>query len=362
MDTLSPGADTTDVIGSHAYGYREHVFARRARRALPYAIAGAVAAMVAAGATRAWIVSHDTYPDGSHPPFRFAIVALALVIGLAIGELMGIALGRFGARAAATHGLADRRQSASPADRRAHAAPDAVRHRDDLTHIGLGDRPAAEMQALRTPSAHALGDNRTTLEPLTRLVERIGVARRGVLCVVSVDDADTAALVAAGVGTSAWLRGTRVVLADLAARSPQLHATYGLHRSPGLREVLAGDLLDLALLPRDDGPHVLTGGSGDAPIEPAAIEPLIAQLRTRYAVVTVCIRLDDRAATIAELADSCIVAVRVGTSGERLRAAVASLETAGVPVDGVVLVGPERRTGQRRQVAGAGLDGPHGST
>ena len=360
---MSSGADTTEMIGSDAHGYHEHVLVRRARRAVPYAIAGAIAAVVAAGATRAWIVSHDTYADGSHPPFRLAIVAVALVIGLAFGELMGIALGRAGARATATRALSERRQAHPPADRRAHGgAPDAVRHRDDLSHVGLGDRPAAEMHAMRPPSAHALGDNRTTLEPLTRLVERVGVARRGVLCVVSVDDADTAALVAAGVGTSAWLRGIRVVLADLAARSPQLHATYGLHRSPGVREVLAGELLDLALLPRDDGPHVLTGGSGDAPIEPAAIEPLIGQLRARYAVVGVCIRLDDRAAATAGLADACLVAVRVGTSGERLRAAVASLETAGVPVDGIVLVGPERRTNQRRQGAGAGLDEAHGST
>ncbi|MEZ5224272.1 MAG: hypothetical protein R2743_22490 [Ilumatobacteraceae bacterium] len=357
MDTMSPGADTTDVIGSDAHGYHQHVFVRRARRALPYAIAGAVAAVVAAAATRSWIVWRDTGADGSHPPFRLAIVATAFVIGLVFGELMGIALGRVGARDTATRALADRRNPQHGDRRDTHATHHVVKHGVDLSHAGLADRPVAEVHAAHVPALHPLGDTRSSVESLTRVLDRAGVARRGVLCVVSVDDSDTGALAAAGAATSAWLRGVSVAVVDLAGRSPHVHSVYGVNRAPGVSDVFAGELLDLALLPIDGGPVVLTAGGGEPVADASAVDALVAQLRTRHALTVMCARLDDRVGGCAALADACVVAVRVGTSAERLRAAVGALETAGVPVDGIVLVSPERRTSQRRPSPDEGSQG-----
>jgi len=85
--------------------------------------------------------------------------------------------------------------------------------------------------------------------------------RHQVIQVTSLALGDGATTIAANLGVSLAEQGGTVVVVDVDLRAPRLHTVFGVDGSLGLVEVLAGDSLDLALLPLDDRISVLTAGT-----------------------------------------------------------------------------------------------------
>ena len=173
---------------------------------------------------------------------------------------------------------------------------------------------------------------------------------------------DGATTIAANLGVALAEQGGSVVVVDADLRAPRLHTVFGVDGSLGLVEVLAGDSLDLALLPLDDRISVLTAGT--VPPDPTDLvastgfEQLITELRRRFdhvVIDTPPLDTSDDAALMAPLGDLMLVVVGAGrTSGRQLRRSVERFDAFNVAIDGYVL----NRALLRRTIGRRRLDRP----
>jgi capsular exopolysaccharide synthesis family protein len=143
--------------------------------------------------------------------------------------------------------------------------------------------------------------------------------------------------------------GKPTLLVDGDLRSPDVHRIFGIDRSPGVVEVLHGEVpLDDAIDTSFSGQlHVLTAGSAD--ISPHRIigngkfEMLVDNLRERYqhiVIDTPPILAASEALIMAHTADAAILCVRRDFSRvDQVREAYSRLEDAGVKAAGAVLNG-----------------------
>jgi capsular exopolysaccharide synthesis family protein len=140
-------------------------------------------------------------------------------------------------------------------------------------------------------------------------------------------------------------RKTLVIDTDM--RRPSLHEMLELRRTPGLAEILAGDVdVDEAIQSTrvanlDALPCGTIPASSAELIESASLQQLLSQLRERYDYVL----LDSPpagglvdASLLSSLADGALLIVEPGRFDHRvMRRAVQQLETAGARIYGVVL-------------------------
>ena len=244
---------------------------------------------------------------------------------------------------------------------------DVIRTGVDLARAHPGARPFAlvpdDPSAVNGSAAlHRSHDPASVAYRVLRNQVLATPGRHQVIQVTSLALGDGATTIAANLGVSLAEQGGTVVVVDVDLRAPRLHTVFGVDGSLGLVEVLAGDSLDLALLPLDDRISVLTAGT--VPPDPTdlvsgtGLEQLIEELRRRFdhvVIDTPPLDAFDDAALVAPLGDLMLLVVGAGrTSARQLRRAVERFEVLNVAIDGYVL----NRALLRRMIGRRRLDRP----
>lgn len=143
--------------------------------------------------------------------------------------------------------------------------------------------------------------------------------------------------------------GRRTVLVDADLRRPQAHESFGVQQSPGLTNVLIGDVpLEAAIQKVEDIPHLRLLASGPIPPNPAelitgdAMRRLLAELRSTDAEAVLfdtppVLPVAD-ALALAPRVDATLVVIQAGrTRAKLLREALDRLEQVNAHVSGAVL-------------------------
>jgi non-specific protein-tyrosine kinase len=170
--------------------------------------------------------------------------------------------------------------------------------------------------------------------------------------------------VAANLAISWALAGSRVCLVDAGLRHPMAPDVFGAGSTPGLTDVLVGDVdLDTALTPWNDGLLTLlpTGSAPGDPVEvlgSRAMTHLVAELRARFDVVIYAaepmLTVAD-AIVLARALDGLVMVVRAGvTTTDQLRSCLELVSEARLRLLGTVWTGERPR---RRRAASAPLPG-----
>ena len=170
------------------------------------------------------------------------------------------------------------------------------------------------------------------------------------IAVTSATPRDGKSTVAANLAMTLAEQGGRTLLVDADLRRPQLHTTFGIDQSPGLSDVVLGNLtLERAVRPAGDNPalDVLACGVGvEGPAEligSPEFEQVLEEMRRRYSYViidTPPVAAVTDAALVGAAVDGTLVVVRANkTDTETLRAAVSQLRRLRVPLLGMVLNG-----------------------
>ena len=209
---------------------------------------------------------------------------------------------------------------------------------------------AEAYRGLRTNLAYSIRSERDT----TRII-----------VVTSAEPQDGKTTTAVNLAATFAEQGHRVLLIEADHRRPMLHRVFGVVRSPGLSEVLAGaTTLDTAVRGVPLAPHtmgtlsVLTcGASVPNPSEligSPAMRELITLASAQYDYVlldTPPLSVVTDAAVAGRLADSVLMVARLGeTHRQSLQRALEELRELGLPVRGLVLTDlrtDEDRYGQR---------------
>lgn len=307
-----------------------------------------------AAATRvgsASLVDAPFVPEKPIAPNAPAIVALALLLGLAAGAGTAFVRSRLGGAGDAVEVEV------------ATGLPVIGSVPHSSTEASLARAIRRRLTGERAAALHAVKPGDGAVEDLRTLRTNLAAALRGAKSNVVVIGGPSP-----GVGKSfvclnlALLLATsrrRILLVDADLRRGRLHREFGLDRTPGLAEVLAGDAaLESVVRPTGtDGLHLLA--AGDLPEDPTALlekpqfADLLADAGKRYDVVLV-----DTAAILA-VTDPALVARHAGLSLLVLRAgehpveeialAVKRLRQGGARVDGAVLndVRPSRHARYR---------------
>jgi len=197
---------------------------------------------------------------------------------------------------------------------------------------------------------------------------------RGAVCYVVTSPVgdEGKSTIAANLALAAAQAGQRVVLLDGDLRKPAVHRLFGLAPRVGATTVLVGRTSIAAALqqPSDAPLSVLT--SGQLPPNPAelvgslAMEALVRELRQDADLILIdCPPILPVAdpMLVARLADGVLVVARAGaTTTERLQAARAAVQRAGVPLLGAILNAVNPRDGDPAANAwyGQGIERPRG--
>jgi tyrosine-protein kinase Etk/Wzc len=270
-------------------------------------------------------------------PRRAAILALSLLLGLAAGVAAA-----FGRRAL-DHGIEDPEQIERMTGIPVHASiPLSPRqleiergdHGTVLAAETPGDIAIESVRSLRTSLQFALLDAPTRVVAITGPAP--GVGKSFVTC-------NLAHVVAEG--------GKRVVVVDADLRRGHLHDTLGGDRSPGLSEVLAGDVAWQAVVRKTSSAGVDFLSTGMRPPNPSVLLEgerfgrLVAELSGAYDLVIVdtppILAVTD-AALAASRASVALCVLRAGRHPMReISAALRRFSHGGVRIDGFVLNGVE---------------------
>ena len=244
---------------------------------------------------------------------------------------------------------------------------DVIRTGDDLARAHTGARPYALVPD--DPSAaNGTAALRRSQDPASvayRVLRNQVLATSGphqVVQITSITEGDGATTIAANLGVALAEHGGSVVVVDLDLRTPRIHTVFGVDGTLGLVDVLAGDLLDLALLPLDERLQVLAAGT--VPPDPTSLvagpglERLVDELRRRFdhvVIDTPPLESADDAALVAPLGDLVLLVVGAGTTSARqLHRATSRFDELNVAVDGYVL----NRALLRRSIGRRRLDRP----
>ena len=206
-----------------------------------------------------------------------------------------------------------------------------------------GRRRKGALAALRPEGAEAYRTLRTNLR-----FSRVAPDAR-TLVVTSAESGEGRSTVVANLAATVARQGVRVLLVDCDLSRASLHPLFGVDRSPGITDLLMGDVtLEAAVRPTGtEGIFLLPAGtpvgrSASEVLEGGAMQGMIAELSTRFHLLVLDTPplLTDTAgtATLAAAADGVIMVVRSGrTHRERARMALRQLAAVRARVVGVVL-------------------------
>jgi len=306
-------------------------------------------------AVRASLISPATRPlAATRPP-----VACAVGAGLLAGLLVGVALALLAER------LDSRVNTATELETALGVPVLAAIPRFDARRAPLpllGRRWSAPVEAFRKLRAN-----------VSFLSAGWTIARGAVCYVITSPVADEGkSTIAANLALAAAQAGQRVVLLDGDLRKPAVHRLFGLPPRVGATTVLVGRTTVAAALqqPSDAPLSVLT--SGQLPPNPAelvgslAMEALVRELRQEADLILIdCPPILPVAdpMLVARLADGVLVVARAGaTTTERLAAARAAVQRAGVPLLGAILnaVNPRDSDPAANAWYGQGIERPRG--
>jgi tyrosine-protein kinase Etk/Wzc len=280
----------------------------------------------------------DRAVSSSRPvsPRRLAVLALALVLGLAGGIAAAFA------RRALDHGVEDPEQIERITGIPVHASIPQTGRQEELEGSEQGllaarapqDVAVESIRSLRTSLQFALLDAPTRVVAITGPAP--GVGKSFVTC-------NLAHVVAEG--------GKRVVVVDADLRRGHLHDSLGGERANGLSEVLAGELPWQGAVRKSSSTNVDFLSTGRRPPNPSVLLEgerfgrLVAELSGAYDLVLVdtppILAVTD-AALAASRASVALCVLRAGRHPMReISAALRRFAHGGVRIDGFVLNGVE---------------------
>ncbi|HEX8273580.1 MAG TPA: polysaccharide biosynthesis tyrosine autokinase [Longimicrobiaceae bacterium] len=212
--------------------------------------------------------------------------------------------------------------------------------------------------ALAAPGGRA-GEAYRTLRTNLRFSRMAADAR--VLAVTSAGPGEGRTTVAANLAATVARQGARVLLVDCDLARARLHAVFATDRTPGLTDLLLGDVgCDAAIRPTQAPSLDLlpagspVGLSASEVLESGALQGTLAELAGRYDLVVLDIPpvLADTAgsASVAAAADAVLLVVRAGRTGrEPARLAVRQLAAVRARIAGAVL--NDARSGARPEAS-----------
>lgn len=264
---------------------------------------------------------------------------LYLVVGAVLGLILGVG-------AAVLRELLDRRIRDDDAAEAIAGAPVLGQIPRDSR---AGKRPLVVVADADSPEAEAYRRLRTNLRVVT--IDR----DRGSLLVTSAVAGEGKTLLTANLGLAFAQAGHRVVLVDADLRRPRLGRLLGLEPTPGLSDVLLGDVPDEELHHEHQLPlEVLTSGSPPPNpselLESAGFEALLDRLTSRAEIVILdspaLLPASDAAVMARSAAAVLMVALVSSTRAEQFDEAAESLRAVGKHPVGAVLNGLPARTGR----------------
>jgi len=148
-------------------------------------------------------------------------------------------------------------------------------------------------------------------------------------------------------------QGVRVILVDCDLRKARLHNVFGMSRSPGLTDVIAGNATTAEIVRPAGVPGLSIVTSGTMPPNPAEllgseqVRELLAQLNTQAELLIVDtppVLVAGDASIVARMVDGAVLVVRAGQTERAVaQAAMQQLRTVGANVVGAVLNDPEAK-------------------
>jgi len=180
----------------------------------------------------------------------------------------------------------------------------------------------------------------------TRILLSPTAAAARSLAVTSTAPGEGKTTLASGLAVSLAMAGRKVLLIDADMRRPQLHRIFDLERSPGLSNVLAGEIKAPAAVRTTamNGLHVLAAGDEpdvrSEPLDSESVAVLIEGFGARFDMVVLdcppVMAIAD-ASIIANASSSVVFVVEAGSNREIARAALERLASVQAQIVGVVL-------------------------
>ncbi|MER5866721.1 AAA family ATPase [Kitasatospora sp. NPDC002040] len=306
-------------------------------------------------------------------PNRGVRLALAVVLGLALGVVAALMLSRMDTRVRTRNGTEEAFNlpviGEIPQLSRRHR-----RLRDPLVVARPSDPGAEAFRSLRStllltgPPSLAAQLAEGNLNP-AELVSRRLAQPAPVILVMSGRSGDGRTTTVANLAAALAETGREVLVLDCDFRHPQAHEHFGVGGGPGMAELLSGEQLpeldDLIRRTNVDGVHLITGGNATA--YPAALVlragEVLRRARRHADVVLIdsspLLHAND-AYDLVRHADAVLVTVRAGNvTPEQADRVSELLSRTGVPVAGVALLGTLGTSGRRnRDNLHAGADRP----
>lgn len=282
------------------------------------------------------IISRATVPRSpSFPPTK-AITAAALLVFATGGAILSVLL-----------------------ERRDESIRSTAQLRQVTTARVLGAVPALEGpgRAKRSPAARVLAERTSMFVEKLRGVwfqlDHSKTAQAKTLLVTSSVPDEGKSSIAASLARVLALGGRRIVLVDADLRHASVHRVLGLKKSPGLAELLEGQIALEDVLQRDSasGAYIIAAGSpvsspGDI-LQSPNMRSLLEALSARFDAVILdsppLLAVHD-AGILARQVDMTVMVVRWGTTKETaVVAAMQRLHDLDVPVSGVILSMVDRK-------------------
>ena len=148
-------------------------------------------------------------------------------------------------------------------------------------------------------------------------------------------------------------QGVRVVLVDCDLRKARLHNVFGMSRSPGLTDVIAGNATAAEIVRHAGVPGLSIVTAGTIPPNPAEllgseqVRELLLQLNAQAQLMIVDtppVLVAGDASIVARMVDGAVLVVRAGQTERAVaQAAMQQLRTVGANVVGAVLNDPEAK-------------------
>jgi capsular exopolysaccharide synthesis family protein len=198
----------------------------------------------------------------------------------------------------------------------------------------------------------------------TNLLFSPGRGRLRTLAVTSAVPLEGKTVTAANLAVAASREGLRVLLVDCDLRRGRLHEVFGVPRTPGLAELLAGKDLTTVIPPTTPPPGLSLISRGAArndlsdPLQSSRMRELLRYYAAWFDVTildTPPVLAVSDTAVIGALADAVLLVVRAGhTERGVVQEALRQLTTVGANVVGAVLNDPDGRASKSGGYAYAG--------